>query len=226
MLTKGFVLGLGLITCLGAPGSRKSDQPLPAKPRRIDSTVQILTPSGEKPISMRLVSLGGKRPVDGICVFYEKSSGLYLWFFQSMPKPNARATNSQERFRGVKVFVATNRIVFFSYQFIMQSSRKASSLDDAERKSRVEATAKLQNGDIALMAFRQPFNSGLLRDFTIGPRESWAITPSIIDVQQKNFQWLVTVQGKWKEIIKLDSNFQHISHIPAPGETPEYWSTN
>ena len=207
--------------------AQQVNQLTPVKARRMDLTVQILTPSGEKPISMRLVSLGSKRAMDGgICVFYEKSSGLYLWFYQSLPKPNAKAANSQKGFREVKVFVATNRIVFFSYAFIMPSSRKAISLDEAESKSLLEAAAKLQSGDFALMtAFRQPFNSGLLRDFTIGPRESRAINPSVIDVQQKNLQWLVTVQGQWKEIITLDSNFQHISHIPAPGETPKYWST-
>lgn len=209
----------------------------PLNASKKESVVQIITPSGAKPIVVRLVDLDVKSPSGhrwngAILVFYDQNSGLYLWQHHflstrgNIGSGNTTVLDPNLILRKSKVFVSTNQMVFFSYHGITASSEKANSLGDAERLSLLSATSKLQSGELALMtAFRKPFNSGLLRDFTIGAYEAWAIDPSVVDVQSKNSQWLVTVQGLWKEIVTLDANFQHVSHTPAPGETPKYWST-
>ena len=204
----------------------------PLKASKRDSAVQILTASGSRPIAGRCVDIDvksqrGELWKGTICIYYEQSSGLYLWDHLLMSAGmNLRVPAPRSLLLGGKMFVSNNQIVLFRYHGIVQSSGKASSLDDAERLSLLAATAKLHSDDSALISpLRQRFNSGLLEDFGIAAYDSHGMNPSVVDVQLKNSQWLVTVQGLWKEIVTLDANFQHVSHSPAPGETPKYWST-
>ena len=218
-----------LTSFLNAQG-RAELTPLNASKR--DSAVQILTASGSRPIAGRCVDIDvksqrGELWKGTICIYYEQISGLYLWEHQLLPaRANQRVSDPRYfLFRG-KMFVSNNQIVLFRYHGIVQSSGKASSLDDAERLSLLAATAKLHSGGSALISpLRQRFNSGLLEDFGMAAYDVRGMNPSVVDVQLKNSQWLVTVQGLWKEIVTLDANFQHVSHSPAPGETPKYWST-
>ncbi len=102
---------------------------------------------------------------------------------------------------------------------------KASSLDDAERKSILAATAKLRQSVQSIAAgLRERLNLGLGDDFRLEKYHSNGMKPSIIDLQSRGSQWHLTVQGVWKEIVTLDSNFRLISHVPAPGEKAKYWT--
>lgn len=223
------ILLLVLTSFLNAQGRAELT---PLKTSRKDSVVQILTASGSKPIASRCVDIDVKSK-DGqlwkgtICIYYDQNSGLYLWDHVLLPAgSNLRVTDPQYFLFKGKMFVSNNQIVLFRYQGIVQSSGKASSLDDAERLSLVAATAKLHSSNFALInPNRERFNSGLLRDFSMGALDVRDMHPSVVDVQLKNSQWLVTVQGLWKEIVTLDANFQHVSHVPSPGETPKYWAT-
>ena len=216
-----------LISFLNAQG-RAELTPLNASKR--DSAVQILTVSGSRPIAGRCVDIDvksqrGELWKGTICIYYEQSSGLYLWDHLLMSAGmNLRVPDPRSFLLGGKMFVSNNQIVLFRYQGIVQSSVKASSLDDAERLSLLAATAKLHSATL-ISPLRQRFNSGLLSDFVMAAYDVRDMNPSVVDVQLKNSQWLVTVQGLWKEIVTLDANFQHVSHTPAPGETPKYWST-
>lgn len=125
---------------------------------------------------------------------------------------------------GGKLFRSDSQLVYFSYGTFVRSADKASSLDEAERKSILAATAKLQRSVQSIVAgLRESLNLGLGDDFRLEKYHSKGITPSIIDVQSQGSQWHLTVQGVWKEIVTLDSNFRLISHVPAPGEKAKYW---
>ena len=107
------------------------------------------------------------------------------------------------------MFVSNNQIVLFRYHGMVQSSRKASSLDDAERLSLLEATAKLHSGDSALMnPLRQLFNSGLLTDFGMAAYDVRGMDPNVVDVQLKNSQWLTNADNPSK-LLRMSHALRH-----------------
>ena len=163
-----------------------------------------------------------------ICMFFDANTGLYFWLHTMWPSRSGHPKSPDVEFflQEGKVFLLNNKIVFFDYPRFLQLSDRASSLDDAERKSIIAATVKLQEGEGAtIYASRRPFDTGLSRDFETPPYSSMSIRPRIIDAQYKNSQWLLTIQGVWKEIVTLDDQFRLLGHTPAPGETPKYWRT-
>ncbi len=225
---KSIVLIFGLLTCL-YPQVSGLGQLTPQNASKRESTIQALTPAGLTPISVRLMELDAKYPngktgKGTICVYYDQNTRLYLWDFLMLPKTyNAQPSAEIFMYKG-KVFVANNQIVQFRTESYVQSSDVANGLEEALSKSVTTATTILQRGESALVFSRKGYNLRLPADFLVPPYNSLAVMPSIIDVQRKNSQWQVTVQGVWKEIITLDDKFQFIGHAPVPGETPQYWT--
>ena len=204
-------------------------QLIPQNASKRESTIQALTPAGLTPISVRLMELDAKYPngktgKGTICVLYDRNTGLYLWdFLMWLVKYPIPPSEEHFVYKG-KVFVANNQIVHFRPESYVQSSDVANSLEEALTKSVTAATSTLQRGESALIFPRKRSQWRFPPDFFVPPHNSKGIRPAIIDVQMKNSQWQLTVQGVWKEIVTLDDKFQFVGHAPAPGETPQYWT--
>ena len=213
----------------------KAQSPAELKPQdssKRDSTVEVTRPTGASPISVRLFETDVKYP-DGkirkatICIFYDRISGLFLWNYSEWPvgRPYLVLPDSDHFIdRGI-LYVSDTEIAHFTSNRLNYSSEKAASIEDATRRSIATATSIVQEGPRAMEARRRSlgFRQHLPASFFREKYQAREAKITLLSVDWKNPQWVLTIQGVWKEVVTLNDKFQIIGHAPAPGEIPKLY---
>ncbi len=204
----------------------------PQNASKRETTIQALRPTGASPITARLFEADLKYP-DGkihkatICIFYDRVTGLFLWrYTEWSPGFPYLILPDSEHFleRGI-VYIRDNEIAHISINKLNYSSEKASSIEEAERRSIAEASSLVQRGQRAMQARLRSirFRDSLPLSFFVEKYHSDNAKITLLSVDWKNPQWVLTIQGVWKEVVTLNDKFQIIGHTPAAGEIPKFY---
>jgi hypothetical protein len=210
-----------LLLCVLAVGARGAIGEL-----RVTTTstwndiLRVSTPEGIVPLQARELHVkvrypSGKEGAVELFVFYEPQSHLYLWSYQFSEVPEV--ADPMERYcSSVALSIADGRMTLFSMGsdlFIRQFSQKASSLDDAQQRTLVDATTRLSNMKRETDDFHPlrwvEIGKQLSRDFYFAPDQVAPPLerPRVLQSSYSDGAWQVILQGQWKARVTLTKNY-------------------
>lgn len=194
----------------------------PISTTRYDHAVSAKTDLGDIVIATREmlvdVTYTDGRPRKGaLLIFFNSSSGRYLWQFGLVPQRKKTSTMTRHYGTTVLVHAAGDRLVLFGFTgslVIHESLGKANGIEDAEAKALAEATSRLPAKLTGRTDDRVIINLGKLLPLRFFAAERSPIVGpmKILDISHNNGGWELILQGQWKEKITLDNKYQFTGH--------------
>jgi hypothetical protein len=195
---------------------------------RGDHGISAITANGEVILAGREMLLdvtypSGRAAKGDILVLFDKATGLFLWQYHALnpresqtPQLAARLTDTS------RVYVGNDRLVVFTCRatplYVLESSERADSLDDAEAKSLQAAREQLKEIEGNGHGRAKPYEVSLPlpRDFFAPPFSAAPGKATITEVSRKDGKWELLLVGQWKAKVILDDKYQPISWERVP----------
>lgn len=180
-----------------------------------DRAMPVSTSAGERVLIVREVRTdvilpGGKRHIGSLVVFFDAQTGYCLSRFASQPEKSGPLALRDVIIADSIAYVAADRLalftVFASGLYISESSGRASSLDDAQKKGVAEAKGALDDIEKGRQRGRSLSLWAIGQDFVTPPGDSFARPIKILSVAQKDGLWEVTLKGQWTARVTIEGS--------------------